>query len=76
MLFLNAIFVATNDKKMKHQSKTRLEIKWMIDKRIDIIRQLTVKNANDFFFSYCACTTAVLASNADKMTGVVKDPYV
>ena len=47
----------------------------MIDKRIDIIRQLTVKNANDFF-SYCACTTAVLASNADKMTGVVKDPYV
>ena len=47
----------------------------MIDKRIDIIKQLTVKNANAFF-SYCACTTAVLPSNADKMTGVVKDPYV
>ena len=69
MLFLNAIFVATNDKKMKHQSKTRLEIKWMIDKRIDIIRQLTVKNANDFFSLW-----ALLTSNADRMTGVVETP--
>ena len=45
----------------------------MIDKRLDLIRQLTVKNANDFFHSVHA---PQLASNVDEMTGVVKDPYV
>ena len=41
----------------------------MIDKRLDIIRQLTVKNANDFFSWW-----ALLTSNADRMTGVVETP--